>query len=302
MFGVSVEWRYGIGVRHRGRPCTTDWLPPGPNTMTSYFARSVGGVADGLRIDVVVGDLVDVERLAPPAFGLGVGPAVQDRDPGGAGRMHLDRRRRRDRVRAQPQLLRHPVEIARRHLGDDERAARELDPARLERLFGDLDVGILQRVAQRDQRVVRVVIHREGGALPEHAARRRDLPLHQLHRDVEHLDVGDADRLDGKALRKGPAGVVVGARLRLVRRPVLVIEQRVGDPGVRLIHPHDVAAGGEFAGRRRQLHRRERGGGRRRLVGGPSGVGIGTGIDRCHGRRHGRRGPGRRPAAPESSP
>ena len=41
-----------------------------------------------------------------------------------------------------------------------------------------------------------------------------------------------------------------GVLLRIVRAPVLVVHQRVGDAAVRLIHADDVRAGGEGAARR----------------------------------------------------
>src|SRR5438045_6977267 len=48
-----------------------------------------------------------------------------------------------------------------------------------------------------------------------------------------HLGVGRAQRVDGESLGEGPAGVVVGILLRIVRGPVLIVEQRVGDARVR---------------------------------------------------------------------
>ena len=69
--------------------------------------------------------------------------------------------------------------------------------------------------------------------------------LDRLHRRVEHLHVGDAHDLDVAQLAEGPAGVVVRIPLRIVWRPVLVVEQRVGDAAVGLVHAQDVAAGGE---------------------------------------------------------
>ena len=88
------------------------------------------------------------------------------------------------------------------------------------------------------------------------AAGRLHLALHQLHRRVEHLHVGDADRLHAEALGERPAGVVVRPRLRVVRRPVLVVEQRVGDARVGLVHPDDVAARRELARRPVRASRR----------------------------------------------
>ena len=72
MFGVSGVFFHGIGLRHIGIPSMTRaWPPPGPKMITSYFASQVRRVfATSCVLDVVVRDLVEVERLAPPAFGL----------------------------------------------------------------------------------------------------------------------------------------------------------------------------------------------------------------------------------------
>src|SRR5438045_9419719 len=61
-----------------------------------------------------------------------------------------------------------------------------------------------------------------------------------------HLGVGRAQRVDGESLGEGPAGVVVGILLRIVRGPVLIVEQRVGDARVRLVHADDVTARGKL--------------------------------------------------------
>ena len=74
-------------------------------------------------------------------------------------------------------------------------------------------------------------------------------PFHASHFGVEHFDVGHARHLDVAELAEGPPGVVVDALLRIVGRPVLVVEQRVGDAAVGLVHAHHVGAGGEGAGR-----------------------------------------------------
>ena len=75
----------------------------------------------------------------------------------------------------------------------------------------------------------------------------RTAPDTRVHRCVQHLGIEHANGLHAEGLGKRPARIVVGIRLRIVRRPVLVVEQRVRDAGVRLIHPDDVAARGKLA-------------------------------------------------------
>ena len=98
-----------------------------------------------------------VERLPPPAFGLRARPRVEDRDARRVHRVHLHRRRRRERDDLEAEFLRGLVEVARRDVANDERAAVEVRAAGVERLLGRLEVRVLQLVAQRGERVVAVV-------------------------------------------------------------------------------------------------------------------------------------------------
>ena len=118
-------------------------------------------------------------RLAPPAFRLGVRPAVQDRDPGGAGGVHLHRGAGAIAWALSPSSFttRSSSSSATLVMTNDPRAN---SCRRFERVLGDLDVGVLQRVSQRDEPVVRVVIDRERVPSAEHAARRRKLALDRL--------------------------------------------------------------------------------------------------------------------------
>jgi hypothetical protein len=152
---------------------------------------------------------------------------MQDRDPRGAGRMRFHRHVGREPVGLQAEIDDRLVEIRLRHALDDERPAVELHPARLERLFRDLDVGVLQLVAQRDQRVVGVVIDREGAAGARDAARRLDVSLTSSIGASRTFTSVTRTACTANASGKRPPGVVVGPRLRVVRRPVLIIEQRV---------------------------------------------------------------------------
>ena len=132
--------------------------------ITSYFARRFGRVADRLRIDVVVRDLVGVERLPPPALGLRAAPRVQDARPA---RRAPDASSPTARPRARCALRPSSFAALSRSACDTplitNDPAVELRAARLERLLRHLDVGVLQLVAQRDERVVGVVVDREDG-------------------------------------------------------------------------------------------------------------------------------------------
>ena len=179
----------------------------------------------------------------------------------------MRRRRRRQRIHLEAKIARGLVQIRAGDALHDERPATELHAVGVERFFGGLEVGVLELVAQGDERVVGVVVDRvdriravRRRILSLYAAGRLDLAFDRFHRRVEHLDIGDANRLDAEALRERPAGVVVRGFLRIVRGPILIIEQRVGDARVGLIHADDVAAGGEFFGF--HLHRPRR----RRLI------------------------------------
>ena len=211
---------HGIGLRHIGVPSTAPWPPPGPKTITSYFARRFGGLLRSspgrcsrtarrrCRTPGATSPSVCVPlhwcRIATRAARAGC--IFTDGAAASADGLQAERRRRL-------------VEVGLRDALDDERAAVELRAARLERLLGHLDVGVLQLVAQRDQRVVGVVVDREDRPVAGDAARRLHVALDELHRRVEHLHVGDAHRLHAEALGERPAGVVVRPRLRVVRRP-----------------------------------------------------------------------------------
>ena len=134
-------------------------------------------------------------------------------------------------------------EVACRRVPDDEGAAIELPPRRVERLLSRLERRILERVAQRGQRDVGVVVHQIDRSGTRDAARGTDRPGHLLDRRVEHFHVGDADSLDVEQLGKRPAGVVVRRLLRIVGAPILIVHQRIGDAAVRLIHANDERPG-----------------------------------------------------------
>ena len=143
-------------------------------------------------------------------------------------------------------------------VANDERAAIVVPAVGLERAFGGVERRGRKLVPERRESVVAVVIDEEHGAGASHAALGLDVAGDTLHRDVQDLGVRRAQRAHAEALGEGPAGVVVRILLRIVRAPVLVVEQGVGDARVGLIHADDVAAGGELARLRRCDRRRRR--------------------------------------------
>src|SRR5439155_20835492 len=60
---------------------------------------------------------------------------------------------------------------------------------------------------------------------------------------VQYFGVSHTHDFDVTQFTHGPRGIVIDRTLWIAGRPILIIEQRVGDPAVRLIHPDDVSAG-----------------------------------------------------------
>src|SRR5258708_23867259 len=115
-----------------------------------------------------------------------------------------------------------------------------------ESLFGGLHGSVAKFVAQGGKRGFGIVVDGKNRAFALHAARR----LHfadALHCRVEHLRISHAKYFYVEEFAESPASVVVGSFLRVVRTPILMIEERVGDAGVGLVHADDEAAGGKFA-------------------------------------------------------
>ncbi len=251
-FGVSGVTFHGSGLPYIGMPLMIACgLPrtPGANTITSYLERRSAVVRDRLRADVVVGNLQAVELQAPPAFALRAQPGVHDGDARGAHRMGLHVGRGGYGVRLARRVRRRPWRDRRRAtLRTMNDAAVELVAGGFERLLGSVEGRAGEAVAQGDQRVVGIVIDQEDLARAFHAAGR-------LHRAVARRSMAASstftsvtrDHLHVAEFAEGPAGVVVDALLRIVGGPVLIVEQRIGDAAVGLIHAQNVAAGGERA-------------------------------------------------------
>ena len=127
-------------------------------------------------------------------------------------------------------------------VANDERAAVEVLAVGIECRFGGLEIGCGQLVAQRRERIITVVIDEKDTACSRHTTRRFDVAGDALHRNVEHFDICRPQCTNREAFGEGPTGVVVWILLRIVRAPVLIVEERVGDARVRLVHADDVAS------------------------------------------------------------
>ena len=134
--------------------------------MTSYFAARSGIRRDVLGADVVVGDLQQIEALAPPPFGLRVEPGVQQRDARLARPAASPPSARGDRLHRDAGVRGGALESVLRDPLHQPGAARILVPAGLERLGRGLDRGVAERVAQREHRVVAALGDDEHGAAP----------------------------------------------------------------------------------------------------------------------------------------
>ncbi|MCG3160993.1 MAG: hypothetical protein JMDDDDMK_02089 [Acidobacteria bacterium] len=128
-----------------------------------------------------------------------------------------------------------------------ERAAIEFRPGGFKRFFGGVELRGFETIAQRDERVVGVVIDEINRAAAVHASYSLHFAIHFFHRRIERFDINHAHNLHVTQFAKRPGGVVVDVALRIVRRPVLIIEHHVGDAAVGLIHSHDVTARRERA-------------------------------------------------------
>src|SRR5207244_9848817 len=124
----------------------------------------------------------------------------------------------------------------------DERATIEFLSGSFESCFSRFECSFLQTIAQRDKRVIGVVVDNEDRATAADAACRMNLAIHFLHRRVEYLHISDSYDLHVAQLAECPAGVVVNVLLRIARAPILIIEQNICYATVRLVHAYDVTA------------------------------------------------------------
>ena len=157
-------------------------------------------------------------------------------------RMRNDGRRLGPRNRLQSEIGDNRTKLARRNAADDERSPIELHVLKFERFFGGVHPRVAEFVAQRDERIVAVVIHDKDGSLAANAAGNPERSLDLSHRSIQHLHVCNAHDLHVAELAKGPCGVIVRTALRIVRAPVLVVEKHVRDPAVGLVHANQIRA------------------------------------------------------------
>ena len=172
---------------------------------------------------------------------------MHDRDARGPQRMGFHAGRGGYGVCLHAQLGVGLTQLGGRDVAHDERSAVEFVPACFKRLFGGFERRTREAIPQGGQSVVRVVADQENIARAPHSAGRRNRALDRSHAGIEHFGVRHARHHHVAQLAEGPAGIVVDILLRIVRRPVLVIEQCVRDAAIGLIHAQNVTAHREGA-------------------------------------------------------
>src|SRR6266516_6811054 len=94
-----------------------------------------------------------------------------------ANRVRDDGRRLGRRNRLQSEIGDHGSKLARRNAADDERSPIELHALKFEWLFGRVHPRVAEFVAQRDERIIAVVIHDKDSSLAANAAWSRERSL-----------------------------------------------------------------------------------------------------------------------------
>jgi len=164
----------------------------------------------------------------------------------GANRMSLYAGSGSDCDGLQAHIRRGAIEVGAVRISNDEGAAVEFLSAAFERLFGGLHVSVFEFVTERCESRLGSVVDREYRAIAFHATGCVNFP-DAFHRHIEHLQIGDPSNLYAKKFAECPARVVVRSFLWIIRAPVLMIEQGIGDARVRLVHADNVAAGGKVS-------------------------------------------------------
>src|SRR5260370_40842197 len=104
------------------------------------------------------------------------------------------------------------------------------------------------------------MVDKINGATAIYSARRSHFAVDALHRGPKHFWICDAHDFDIRQLTHSPGRVVVDILLRIVWRPVLIIEESISNATVWLVHAHEVAARCELTrSRSRATRRRGRG-------------------------------------------
>src|SRR5439155_8544913 len=144
-------------------------------------------------------------------------------------------------------FLDNPIQLIQGRLADDERAAAKLVSPGLKWFFRGVHCHILQTITKRRQTVISVVIDHIDAAIAIHSASGAHFAADTFHCRTEHFHVRDANDLYIREFAHGPGGVVIDILLGVVWGPVLIVEQRVSNPAIRLVHAYDVTTGRELS-------------------------------------------------------
>ena len=216
------------------------------------FRLQVGRGADFLVGNVRVRHLAFVEGQAKPAVVLGVDPGVEQGDPRHGDRVALHVDLAADGVCPQPERFRRRLELARGGRRGFPAHGIRNEPA-LNFMPSTSNGSSAAKTLTSFSRKRSVASAGSAVALSTNQA--EPLPVDAAGRrgPRRRSSVIGASRIDGSTTRKrgdvpqwaeGPAGVVVGARVG--GRVILGVEHHVDHPAVGLIHPHHVAARGDF--------------------------------------------------------
>src|SRR5262249_37100502 len=114
----------------------------------------------------------------------------------------------------------------RRRILDDERPTIKFTPREIEWLLSCFNGHFFQTVTQRSKRVVSIVIDKEHRAGTVDSPGRANLTSNAVHWRSQDLRISDSDYLNIPEFAHGPRSIVVNISLRIVRCPVLIIQQR----------------------------------------------------------------------------
>ncbi len=130
-----------------------DDRPTGAKIITSYFAAKVALRRHRLRADVRERNPSLIERQPPPSLCLRPQPRMHKRNARRGRSMRRHRRSRSQPRRIERQLpQRQPQSSASSTCVHQQRSRGKMLPIRIERLLRRLDMRLLQRINQRQQR------------------------------------------------------------------------------------------------------------------------------------------------------
>src|SRR5712691_8656811 len=118
------------------------------------------------------------------------------------------------------QFLDNPIQLIKRRLADDERAAAKLVCSGLKWFFRGIHRHILQTITKRRQTVISVVIDHIDAALAVHSAGRAHFAADAFHWRTKPFYVRHANDLDIREFAHGPSSVVIYILLGIVWGPV----------------------------------------------------------------------------------